>query len=109
MKASERLMLNALLMAMVTGAQAQTVDTIDATLRSRVDRIGAQVLEQTGVPSASVAVVKGGKLVYTHAYGKARLEPVVAATPEISSTDTTMNPIRPVTAPIRQNLRSLRA
>jgi CubicO group peptidase (beta-lactamase class C family) len=44
-------------------------------------------LEQTGVPSASVAVVKGGKLVYTHAYGKARLAagtaPAVAATPEM--------------------------
>jgi CubicO group peptidase (beta-lactamase class C family) len=28
-------------------------------------------------------VVKGGKLVYTHAYGKARLEPANAATPEM--------------------------
>lgn len=65
------------------GASAQTVDTIDAELRGRIDRIAAAVLEQTGVPSASVAVVKGGKLVYTHAYGKARLEPSVAATTEM--------------------------
>ena len=41
---------------------AQTVDIVDPALRSRIDRIAAQVLEQTGVPSASVAVVKGGKL-----------------------------------------------
>ena len=62
---------------------AQTVDTIDPALSSRIDRIAAQVLEQTGVPSASVAVVKGGKLVYTHAYGKARLKPAMAATPRM--------------------------
>ncbi len=31
------------------------------------------MLEQTGVPSASIAIVQHGKLVYTHAYGSARL------------------------------------
>jgi CubicO group peptidase (beta-lactamase class C family) len=66
---------------------AQTVDTIDPVLRGRIDRIASQVLEQTGVPSASVAVVKGGKLVYTHAYGSARLAtdaaPAVPATPDM--------------------------
>ncbi len=62
---------------------AQTVDAIDPGLRDRIDRITQQVLEQTGVPSASVAVVKGNKLVYTHAYGLARLEPSVPATPEM--------------------------
>jgi CubicO group peptidase (beta-lactamase class C family) len=68
-------------------AQAQSIATLDPALQGRVDRIAVQVLEQTGVPSASVAVVKGGKLVYTHAYGKARLatkkSPAVAATPEM--------------------------
>jgi D-alanyl-D-alanine carboxypeptidase len=62
---------------------AQTVDTIDADLRGRIDRIATTVLEQTGEPSASVAVVKGGKLVYTHAYGKARLDPATPATPDM--------------------------
>ncbi|MDE3188342.1 MAG: beta-lactamase family protein [Acidobacteriota bacterium] len=62
---------------------AQTVDTIDPALKNRIDRIAAQVLEQTGVPSASVAIVQHGKLVYTHAYGKARLQPPVAATPDM--------------------------
>jgi CubicO group peptidase (beta-lactamase class C family) len=62
---------------------AQTVDTIDPALKSRIDRIATQVLEQTGVPSASVAVVKGGKLAYTHAYGQARLEPPTPATPDM--------------------------
>jgi CubicO group peptidase (beta-lactamase class C family) len=66
---------------------AQTVDTIDPALKSRIDRIASQVLEQTGVPSASLAVVKGGKLIYTHAYGSARLAtdpaPAVPATTDM--------------------------
>ena len=41
---------------------AQTVDTLDPALKARVDRIATEVLEQTGVPSASVAVVDHGKL-----------------------------------------------
>ena len=64
-------------------AAAQSVDQIDAGLRERVDRIAAQVMEQRGVPSASVAVVQGGKLVYTQAYGKARIHPDVPATPDM--------------------------
>ncbi len=52
---------------------AQAVDIIDPQLAAQIDRIAAQVLDQTGVPSASLAVVQHGKLVYTHAYGSARL------------------------------------
>ena len=68
-------------------APAQTVDTIDPVVKARIDRIAAQVLEQRGIPSASIAVVEHGKLVYTHAYGLARLAtgaaPAVAATPQM--------------------------
>jgi D-alanyl-D-alanine carboxypeptidase len=69
--------------AVFATATAQTVDTLDSATRARIERIAAIVLDQTGVPSASVAVVKGGKLVFTHAYGKARLDPPEAATPEM--------------------------
>jgi D-alanyl-D-alanine carboxypeptidase len=62
-------------------AAAQNVDSIDPGLRARIDRIAAGVMEERGVPSASVAVVKGGKLVYTHAYGKAHIDPDKPATP----------------------------
>lgn len=65
------------------GLSAQTVDTIDPALKARVDSIAAGVMEQRGVPSASVAVVEGGKIVYTHAYGRAHIDPDVAATPEM--------------------------
>jgi len=80
-----RLILPCLLMAtgLIPVLNAQTVDAIDPALRARVDAIASQVLEQRGVPSASVAVVKGGKVVYTHAYGLAHIAPDVAATPEM--------------------------
>ena len=65
------------------GLVAQTVDTIDPALKARIDAIAAGVMEQQGVPSASVAVVQGGKIVYTHGYGKAHIDPDKAATPEM--------------------------
>jgi len=68
-------------------AIAQSIASLDPALQSRIDRIAQQVLDQTGAPSASVAIVKGGKLVYTHAYGSARLatptSPAVPATPQM--------------------------
>jgi CubicO group peptidase (beta-lactamase class C family) len=73
-----------LLSALLTAAAAaQTVNNLDPALRDRIDRIAAQVLQQTGVPSASVAIVQHGKLVYTHAYGNAHLEPPTPATPQM--------------------------
>jgi CubicO group peptidase (beta-lactamase class C family) len=89
-----RSILFALILALPLALAAQTVDTIDTALRTRIDRIASQVLEQTGVPSASVAVVKGGKLVYTHAYGSARL-----------ATDTT--PAVPATTQMRYSIGSI--
>ncbi len=79
--------LGILFLTMATVAPAQSVNALDPSMLARIDRIAAQVLEQTGVPSASVAVVQRGKLVYTQAYGSARLAsgtaPAVAATPEM--------------------------
>ena len=65
------------------GLAAQNVDTIDPALKARMDAIANGVMEQHGVPSASVAVVQGGKIVYTHGYGKAHIDPDKAATPEM--------------------------
>jgi len=62
---------------------SQTVDTIDPALKARIDHIAADVMKQRGVPSASVAVVQGGKIAYTHAYGLARIHPDKPATPEM--------------------------
>src|SRR5436305_491830 len=48
-----------------------------------VDKAVAEVLARTGAPSASIAIVKDGKIAYAHAYGNARLDPPMAATPEM--------------------------
>ncbi|HEX8849459.1 MAG TPA: serine hydrolase domain-containing protein [Gemmatimonadaceae bacterium] len=52
-------------------------------LAAQVDSIAADVLKSTGVPSASVAVVRKGKIAYANAYGAAKLSPRVAARPEM--------------------------
>jgi len=79
------IILSAILVA--AAAHAQSVDTIASDLRSRIDRIAARVLQETGVPSTSIAVVQHDKLVYTQAYGSARLAtdsaPAVPAMPEM--------------------------
>lgn len=65
-----------------TPARAQGVIAGDV-LRARVDSIATQVLANTGVPSASVAVVTHGQLAYANAYGAARLDPRVPARPDM--------------------------
>jgi CubicO group peptidase (beta-lactamase class C family) len=64
-------------------APAQTPSPLSEETRGQIDQAARQVLESTGVPSASVAVVKDGSLVYTHACGNARLEPPTPATAEM--------------------------
>src|SRR5215831_9997469 len=80
-----RMVLGAMLglCAWCSAVRAQTVDMIDPAMKARVDSIALGVMEQRGVPSASVAVVQGGKLVYTHAYGRAHIDPNRAATPDM--------------------------
>ena len=41
--------------------------------RARIDSAAAAVLAGTGAPSASVAVVRGGEIVYEQAYGEGRI------------------------------------
>ncbi len=47
----------------------------------KVDSEVIQILRDSGTPSASVAVVKNGKIKYIHAYGNAKLDTPVAAKP----------------------------
>ena len=68
-----RLTLLALLLALPLAAQ----DT------AAIDKIVADVLAKTGAPSASIAVVKDGKIAYVRAYGLARVEPPMPATPQM--------------------------
>jgi CubicO group peptidase (beta-lactamase class C family) len=62
-------------------ASAQTELVTD--IAAKIDKVVSETLEQTGVPSASVAVVKDGKIAYVKAYGDARLEPRTAASAQM--------------------------
>jgi D-alanyl-D-alanine carboxypeptidase len=73
----------ALLVACAGAIQAQMAAPTDAALARQVDSIANQVLQSTGVPSASVAVVKNGRLAYANAYGAAKLDPRIAAAPDM--------------------------
>jgi CubicO group peptidase (beta-lactamase class C family) len=81
---ASRIALFALILISPLALASQSINSIDPSLRARIDRIAKQVLEQTGVPSASIAVVQHGKLAYTHAYGSAHL--ATASTPALSAT-----------------------
>jgi len=65
----------------VLAAQTPAPGAFD--LRATVDRIAPAVLQATGVPSASVAVVRDGKIALAQAYGEARLEPRLPADPSM--------------------------
>src|SRR5258708_39355248 len=58
-------------------AKAQT--QLSSELRQKIDKLVLEVLEKTGTPSASLAVVKYGQNVYVQAYGHARPGPPTPA------------------------------
>jgi len=55
--------------------------TLPADTKAAIDAAVAEVLASSGAPSASIAVVRDGAIVYEHAYGFASLDPEVPATP----------------------------
>ncbi len=70
------------LMVALLGAQAQQAPSrLSAEMRQQMDAAATQILASTGVPSASIAVVKNGQIVYLQGYGDARLEPRTPAKP----------------------------
>lgn len=65
-------------------AQPQDVEpSLPADLRTKIDVAAAEVLETTGAPSASVAIVRDGAMAYARAYGLATIEPPTPATPRM--------------------------
>src|ERR1035437_9974334 len=71
------------LIAFVTFFAIAAHAQLPADVTAKIDKAAADVLMRTGVPSASVAVVKDGKVVYAKAYGDARLDPKTAATADM--------------------------
>jgi D-alanyl-D-alanine carboxypeptidase len=62
-------------------ATAQT--QLSPELQGKIDKLATDALARSGVPSASVAVVKDGRIAYLKAYGDAKIEPKTPATAEM--------------------------
>src|SRR4051812_47467084 len=65
-----------LILCLTLAAAAQTTPA-----DPKIDALAQDILQKAGVPSASIAVVQNGKLVYAHAYGDAKLDPKTPAQP----------------------------
>src|SRR5436190_22001549 len=69
-----------IILAFACSAYAQT---LPADLIEKIDKVATDTLARTGVPSASIAIVKDGQIAYVKAYGDARPEPRTPATPQM--------------------------
>jgi CubicO group peptidase (beta-lactamase class C family) len=78
-----RIAIAAALLIVLAATPALAQDTVSGELRASIDKAAAEVLEATGAPSASVAVVRDGKIAYLHAYGLATIDPPTPATTEM--------------------------
>ena len=84
MRVAVALLTSSLLFGAVSAAVlAQPSNALDAATAARVDQAVEKVIADTGIPSASIALVERGRIVYLQAYGKARVEPPMAASTEM--------------------------
>ncbi len=67
-----------LLATLAAPAAGQQLTTVE---RAAIDSSARAILAATGAPSASIAIVRGGAIVYEQAYGNGRVEPNVPARP----------------------------
>lgn len=72
--------LSVAIIGIVLPSAALRSQALTANERAGIDSAVAAVLAGTGAPSASIAVVRGGAIVYEHASGTARIDPAVPAT-----------------------------
>jgi D-alanyl-D-alanine carboxypeptidase len=76
-------LITAIVLLAAIGGRLCGQETLPAQTRKAIDGTVAQVLTRSGVPSASVAVVKDGRIVFAQAYGLSRIDPARAATPQM--------------------------
>jgi len=78
------LRLLAVVIVLTSAAVPATAQTqLSPELQGKIDKLATDALARSGVPSASVAVVKDGRIAYLKAYGDAKVEPTTLATPEM--------------------------
>jgi CubicO group peptidase (beta-lactamase class C family) len=80
---SFRKLIVALVLLFVALSAASAQFSLSPDLQQKIDTLATDALSKSGVPSASLAVVQSGKIVYLHAYGDARLDPRAPATPSM--------------------------
>jgi D-alanyl-D-alanine carboxypeptidase len=68
-------------LALAVAPVAVAAADLTAAQKLQIDKIAVNALVQSGAPSASVALVKDGKIAYLRAYGDAQLAPQVVAKP----------------------------
>ena len=56
---------------------------LSSDLRAQIDKVAHEALAGSGVPSASIAIVKNGEIAYVQAYGLARIDSGAPARPEM--------------------------
>jgi len=88
------------------GASAQAPDF------TALDAVVQQELKETGVPGATVAIVSGGRVIYTKGYGTANVETNAPMTPDLLfrlGSTTKMPPSLPAPLPAQTKLRVVRS
>jgi D-alanyl-D-alanine carboxypeptidase len=72
-------------------AAPAVAQSITPAERSAIDNGVRAVLDATGAPSASIAIVRGGQIIYENAFGVGRITPDTAARPEMRYAIGSMN------------------
>ena len=67
----------------VAWAATASAQSLSDAERSQIDSAVKAALDSTGSPGASIAVVRGGQIVYQQAYGIGRIEPSTPARPDM--------------------------
>ena len=68
-----------IVVAALTARASAGAQSLPAATRARIDSVVTAAIASNGTPSISIAVVWDGRIAYEHAYGKARLNPDLAA------------------------------
>ncbi len=72
-----------ILIVAVLEARIQGQASISAALREKVDATVRKAVTDTGIPSASIAIVQNGAITYLQAYGDGRIDPRTPAVPSM--------------------------
>jgi D-alanyl-D-alanine carboxypeptidase len=73
----------AIVLLMIAAVSGVAQNSLPPDIAQKIDAVAADALRATGVPAASVAVVKDGRIAFVKAYGNAKLDPATPATADM--------------------------